>query len=177
NQKPVEEIEQPQTPEQEVEQNDNQDQTETPTEPIETPEAEDPVEPTEEVNSNLNAFEQQVVELTNQERTAHGLQALSIDESLSAVAREKSNDMARSGYFSHNSPTYGSPFDMMQQFGISYQTAGENIARGQTSPEEVVNGWMNSEGHRANILNPNFTHIGVGYIDGSNHWTQMFIGK
>lgn len=189
NEVPVEEVEEPEAPEQETEQENSEQPTETPDEPVETPETEAPIEPTptepeqetnestESVDTSLNAFERQVVELTNQERTANGLQPLSIDESLSAVAREKSNDMAVNGYFSHNSPTYGSPFDMMQQFGVSYRTAGENIAQGQRSPEEVVNAWMNSEGHRANILNPDYTHIGVGYVESGNHWTQMFIGN
>ncbi|MGP4040060.1 CAP domain-containing protein [Gracilibacillus sp. D59] len=136
-------------------------------------------EQTEESNqtSDISQFEEQVVALTNQERQKHGLPALEIDAELSKVARQKSEDMAANGYFSHNSPTYGSPFDMIQQAGISYRTAGENIAKGQRSPEEVVNAWMNSEGHRANILNENFTHIGVGYVEQGNHWTQQFIGK
>ncbi|TFJ91343.1 CAP domain-containing protein [Lentibacillus salicampi] len=128
-------------------------------------------------SQQLSEFEQQVVELTNQERTAQGLDPLKVDTELSKVAREKSRDMAANNYFSHDSPTYGSPFDMMKQYGISYQTAGENIARGQRTPEQVVNGWMNSEGHRENIMNPNFTHIGVGYVEQGNHWTQQFIGK
>ncbi len=125
----------------------------------------------------LSQFEQEVVELTNAERSKHGLQPLQADLELSKVAREKSRDMAANNYFDHNSPTYGSPFDMMQQFGVNYRTAGENIAKGQRSPQEVVNAWMNSEGHRANILNADFTHIGVGYVEQGNHWTQMFIGK
>lgn len=127
--------------------------------------------------SDINEFEEQVVALTNEERQKHGLSDLEIDTELSKVARQKSEDMATNGYFSHNSPTYGSPFDMIQQSGISYRTAGENIAKGQRSPEEVVNAWMNSDGHRANILNENFTHIGVGYVEQGNHWTQQFIGK
>ncbi|KAB8137819.1 sporulation protein [Gracilibacillus oryzae] len=127
--------------------------------------------------SELSQFEQQVVTLTNQERQKHGLAALKVDTELSKVARAKSQDMASNGYFSHNSPTYGSPFDMMKQFGINYKTAGENIAKGQQTPQEVVNAWMNSEGHRANILNANFTHIGVGFVENGNVWTQQFIGK
>jgi uncharacterized YkwD family protein len=125
----------------------------------------------------LSQFEQEVVDLTNKERAKQGLPALKIDAELSKVAREKSRDMAANGYFSHNSPTYGSPFDMMKQFGIRYSTAGENIAKGQRSPQEVVNAWMNSEGHRANIMNAKYTHIGVGYVEQGNHWTQQFIGK
>ncbi|MUK90708.1 hypothetical protein GMD78_20340 [Ornithinibacillus sp. L9] len=127
--------------------------------------------------SELSQFEQEVVELTNQEREKNGLAPLKIDTELSKVAREKSRDMAANNYFSHNSPNYGSPFDMLKSYGITYRTAGENIAKGQRSPEEVVNAWMNSEGHRANILNANFTHIGVGYVEQGNLWTQQFIGK
>ena len=99
------------------------------------------------------------------------------DWQLSRVARYKSQDMRDRGYFSHNSPTYGSPFQMMKSFGISYRTAGENIAKGYKSPAEVVVGWMNSSGHRANILNPSFTHIGVGFEKDGNYWTQMFTSK
>ncbi|SDM50226.1 CAP domain-containing protein [Sediminibacillus halophilus] len=134
-------------------------------------------EQTQNAGQELSQYEQEVVELTNQERAKQGLDPLEIDTELSKVAREKSADMARNGYFDHNSPTYGSPFDMMKQFGISYNTAGENIAKGQRTPEEVVNAWMNSEGHRKNILNGNFTHIGVGYVENGNVWTQQFIGK
>ena len=79
-------------------------------------------------------------------------------------------------YFAHQSPTYGSPFDMMKAFGISFRYAGENIAYGYKTPAEVVRGWMNSEGHRANILNASFKEIGVGYSADGNYWTQQFIG-
>ncbi|MBT2641649.1 sporulation protein [Bacillus sp. ISL-41] len=129
------------------------------------------------VSSAVSAYEQKVVELTNQERAKNGLKPLALDTELSKVAREKSRDMQNKGYFSHTSPTYGSPFDMMKKFGISYRSAGENIAMGQRTPEEVVNAWMNSSGHRANILNSSYTHIGVGHIATGNYWTQMFIGK
>ncbi|MFP3122633.1 CAP domain-containing protein [Ectobacillus funiculus] len=125
----------------------------------------------------LSAYEQKVVTLTNQERAKQGLPALQVDSALSKVAKAKSQDMYNANYFSHTSPTYGSPFDMMKQFGISYRTAGENIAMGQKTPEEVVQAWMNSAGHRANILNTTYTHIGVGYVAGKNIWTQQFISK
>lgn len=125
----------------------------------------------------LNQYEQEVVQLTNQERTKQGLKPFKVNDELSRVAREKSRDMAVNGYFSHQSPTYGSPFDMMKKWGITYRTAGENIAKGQRSPQEVVQAWMNSDGHRKNILNPNFTEIGVGYIEQGNVWTQQFIGR
>jgi uncharacterized YkwD family protein len=134
-------------------------------------------EPKQQTQSGISAFESQVIELTNVERRKNGLSNLQADSSLSNVAREKSNDMQKNNYFSHTSPTYGSPFDMMRDFNISYKTAGENIAQGQPSPQEVVQAWMNSEGHRKNILSDKFTHIGVGYQQNGHHWTQMFIGK
>ena len=129
------------------------------------------------VNSSTAAYEAEVVRLVNEERSKHGLAPLIQDWQLSRVARYKSQDMRDLGYFSHTSPTYGSPFDMMRSFGISYRTAGENIAKGYQSPEAVVRGWMNSPGHRANILNSSYTHIGVGYVASGNYWTQMFISK
>ncbi|NWK70831.1 serine protease [Bacillus paramycoides] len=146
--------------------NNNQNETQKPAEQ----------KPAEEAKS-LSEFEQRVVELTNAERTKQGLPALQIDTELSKVARIKSEDMQKNNYFDHNSPTYGSPFDMMKKFGISYKSAGENIAQGQRTPEEVVQAWMNSAGHRANILNSGFTHIGVGYVESGNYWTQQFITK
>ncbi|MDR4434286.1 CAP domain-containing protein [Bacillus tequilensis] len=127
--------------------------------------------------SSVSAYEKKVVELTNAERQKQGLKPLQIDATLSKSAHAKSQDMKDKNYFDHQSPTYGSPFDMMKSFGISYKTAGENIAKGQKTPEEVVKAWMNSEGHRKNILNPNFTHIGVGYVESGSIWTQQFIGK
>ncbi|WP_166001250.1 CAP domain-containing protein [Bacillus sp. Cs-700] len=130
-----------------------------------------------EADTGLSEFEQQVVNLTNDERAKAGLPALEVDTELSKVAQAKSEDMRDNNYFAHNSPTYGSPFDMMNQFGVDYQSAGENIAKGQQTPEEVVNAWMNSEGHRKNIMNGSFTHIGVGYVEEGNIWTQQFIGK
>lgn len=122
------------------------------------------------------SVEAEVVRLVNAERSKYGLGALTLDWELSRVARYKSQDMHDLAYFSHQSPTYGSPFDMMRSFGLSYRTAGENIARGYRTAAQVVNAWMNSSGHRANILNASFTRIGVGYVADGYHWTQMFIG-
>src|SRR5690625_2081406 len=136
--------------------------------------------PTEKETSdqgNVSEFEKRVIELTNKERAAYGLKPLQADYELGRVSKEKSRDMLNYQYFDHNSPIYGSPFDMMDAYQVNYRTAGENIAKGQVSPEEVVNAWMNSEGHRANILNGSFTHIGVGFIDNGNIWTQQFIGR
>ncbi|WP_226035070.1 SafA/ExsA family spore coat assembly protein [Aquibacillus saliphilus] len=121
--------------------------------------------------------EHQVIQLTNQERAKQGLSALKPAWQMSRVARYKSEDMRDNNYFSHTSPTYGSPFTMMKDFGISYRSAAENIAKGQRTPQEVVRAWMNSPGHRKNILNGNFTHIGVGYTKDGYYWTQMFIKK
>ena len=129
------------------------------------------------LDSSVSEYESEVVRLVNVERARYGLSPLKEDWELSRVARYKSQDMKDKSYFSHTSPTYGSPFQMMKSFGISYKSAGENIAKGYATPEAVVNGWMNSSGHRANILNKSFTHIGVGYVVGGNYWTQMFISK
>jgi len=141
-------------------------------------EPEQPSQPDNNVDdADVAAIEKQVVELTNKERANQGLPALAMDQPLMAAAREKSQDMKDHNYFSHTSPTFGSPFDRLKALGISYKSAGENIAKGQTSAAQVVQAWMNSEGHRANILNPEFTHIGVGYVKSGNIWTQQFIKK
>ncbi len=123
-----------------------------------------------------NAYEQEVVRLVNAERAKYGLAALEEDALLTRTARMKSQDMHDKGYFDHNSPTYGSPFDLMKSQGIRYRTAGENIAMGYRTPEAVVAAWMASAGHRANILNASYTKIGVGYVASGNYWTQHFMG-
>ena len=127
--------------------------------------------------SDVTSYEQEVIRLVNEIRVENGLKALTYDWELSRVARYKSQDMKDNNYFSHTSPVYGSPFQMIKNFDISFRSAGENIAKGYATPQAVVNGWMNSSGHRANILNANYTHIGVGYVSGGNYWTQMFISK
>lgn len=129
------------------------------------------------VDASVTAYEQEVIRLVNAIRAENGLKTLTYDWELARVARFKSQDMKDQGYFSHTSPTYGTPFQMIKNFGISYRSAGENIAKGYATPQAVVNGWMNSSGHRANILNSGYTHIGVGYVAGGNYWTQMFISK
>lgn len=128
-------------------------------------------------DSAVTDYEQEVIRLINEIRRENGLQPLTYDWELSRVARFKSQDMKDNQYFAHNSPVYGTPYQMMKSFGISYRSAGENIARGYATPQAVVNAWMNSSGHRANILNAGFTRIGVGYVSGGNYWTQMFISK
>ena len=127
-------------------------------------------------DSDVTDYEGEVIRLVNEIRKQNGLSVLSENWELSRVARYKSMDMREKNYFSHTSPTYGSPFEMMKSFGISYRTAGENIANGYQTPQAVVNAWMNSEGHRANILNASFKQIGVGYVADGLYWTQMFIG-
>lgn len=128
----------------------------------------------------LSAYEQRVVDLVNAERAKAGLKPLAANLQLARIARLKAEDMRDKNYFSHESPTYGSFFNMLGQFGISYRTAGENIAAGYSTPEAVVAAWMNSPGHRSNILNANFTAIGVGYASGGSYghyWVQEFIGQ
>ena len=121
-------------------------------------------------------YENEVVRLVNEIRGSYGLKPLTANWELSRVARYKSEDMSGNRYFSHTSPTYGTPFQMIRAFGLSYRSAGENIAYGYGTPAAVVNGWMNSSGHRANILNASYTQIGVGYCASGNYWTQVFIG-
>ncbi|MFD1956239.1 CAP domain-containing protein [Paenibacillus thailandensis] len=127
-----------------------------------------------ETTASKSDYAAQVVDLVNKERKAAGLPALKSDPLLTKVAVAKAKDMDVNNYFSHTSPTYGSPFDMMTEFGVKYSYAGENIASGQKTPQEVMDAWMNSEGHRKNILNPKFTKIGVGYVNGE--WVQEFTG-
>ncbi len=120
-------------------------------------------------------FVLKVLELVNIERAKAGQAPLVLDAKLSYVADEKSKDMAISNYFDHISPNYGSPFDMMKEFGVSYTAAGENIAMGYKTSEAVMEGWMNSPGHKANILSPKYGKIGIGvYFGDSMYWTQMF---
>ena len=127
-------------------------------------------------DSSVLAFENEVIRLVNEQRSTNGLKPLTANWELSRVARYKSQDMVDNRYFSHTSPTYGTPFQMIRAFGLTYRTAGENIAYGQRTPQTVVNAWMNSSGHRANILNASYTQIGVGYVSSGHYWTQMFIG-
>lgn len=119
-----------------------------------------------------------ILKLVNQERQKAGVPALKLSTKLTEVANTKAKDMADKNYFSHESPTYGSPFDMLKQFGVSFSYAGENIAAGQKTAEEVMNSWMNSSGHRQNILNKNYTELGVGFYRGGQYgteWVQLFI--
>lgn len=129
-----------------------------------------------QISDTVLNYENEVIRLVNEIRTENGLKPLTTNWELSRIARYKSEDMSDNRYFSHTSPTYGTPFQMIRAFGLSYRSAGENIAYGQRTPAAVVNAWMNSSGHRANILNASYTQIGVGYCASGNYWTQMFIG-
>ena len=125
----------------------------------------------------ISDYEKEVVRLVNIEREKRGLQKLTLNAQICKVARIKSQDMINKKYFSHTSPTYGSPFRMMESFGIRFSAAGENIAYGQKTPAEVMKTWMNSPGHRENILSKTYTQIGVGLATsktGVKYWTQLF---
>ncbi len=144
--------------------------------PDQTPDVPDDNQTAPGDEDTLSAYEAEVVRLVNDARRENGLQPLTASEELSNIARIKSQDMVDQHYFSHTSPTYGTPFQMLTSFGVTYRSAGENIAYGQRTPQEVVSTWMNSPGHRANILNASYTEIGVGYVASGNYWTQLFIG-
>lgn len=130
-------------------------------------------------SGSLTADEQQMFDLVNKARAENNLPALEVDMAVVKVARIKAQDMIDNNYFSHNSPTYGSPFDMLKSFSIHYVTAGENIAGNQTVAA-AHDALMNSPGHRANILKTDYTHIGIGIVDGGSYgkmFTQMFTSK
>ena len=132
-----------------------------------------------QTTTNMNADEKEVFNLINQQRINNGLPALKVDDEVQRVARIKAQDMVDNNYFSHTSPTYGSPFDMLKSFKISYNSAGENIA-GNSSNSGAVNAWMNSSGHKANILNSSFNYTGIGVVSSPKYgkiYVQMFIGK
>ena len=130
-------------------------------------------------SSNLTADELEVFNLINEQRNKNGLPSLKIDPEVQNVARIKAQDMVDNNYFAHESPIYGTPFNMLSNFKISYKTAGENIA-GNSNNQAAVTAWMNSSGHKANILNSSFNYTGIGVVNGSKYgkiYVQMFIGK
>lgn len=144
--------------------------------PQETPPAqENPDEDAPEESGGVQEAAEAVASLVNAARRDAGLSELELDADLCAAAQARAQEIAQS--FSHTRPDGSSCFTILEEFGISYRAAGENIAMGQRTPEEVMDGWMNSSGHRANILNGTFTSIGVGYyVDGAGaaHWVQIF---
>lgn len=130
---------------------------------------------TPDTDTEIHTFAQQVAALVNEERAKAGLEALTLDTGITSAAQVRAHEIETS--FAHTRPNGTSFSTALTEAGISYRGAGENIAWGQRTPEEVMNGWMNSEGHKANILNPSFTKIGVGYYQnasGRNYWTQLF---
>ncbi|MCR1897942.1 CAP domain-containing protein [Irregularibacter muris] len=175
--KPDPKPEQPTTPEQPNKPDPKPEQPTTP----EQPNKPDPKPPVSGgTNNTVNAEELKMLEYVNSERAKAGVAPLQMDTEVAKVAEIKSQDMVDKNYFSHTSPTYGSPFDMMKSFGIKYRTAGENIAKNSTMLK-AHQALMNSEGHRQNILNPNYTHMGIGIVQNKSTSgitvTQMFIGK
>jgi uncharacterized YkwD family protein len=129
--------------------------------------------------AGISEDEQRTLDLINKERANAGLAPLKFDMELQKVARLKAKDMVEKNYFSHQSPTYGSPFDMMRQYNISFRSAGENIA-GNRTIEGAVKAWMESSGHRKNILNANFNYTGIGVVESPRYgkiFVQMFIGR
>lgn len=120
-------------------------------------------------------FAEQVTALVNKERAKAGLGELTLDKTIEKAAFTRAKEITRS--FSHTRPDGSNFSSVLKEHGITYRGSGENIAWGQKSPEEVMKAWMNSEGHRANILNPNFKKIGVGHYQnekGTNYWAQLF---
>ncbi len=152
--------------------------------PVETPETPDktPTNPPAETpapsGTDLESMRQGVLELVNAERSKAGKSPLSLNDALCDVAQLRADEIVKS--FSHTRPNGSSCFTAIQEAGISYRALGENIAAGQNSPASVMNSWMNSDGHRANILSGDFTSIGIGYVkanSGYGHfWVQMFLG-
>lgn len=143
----------------------------------EKPSEENPSEETPETGEEetVQSEAEAVAALVNEARQSAGLTALQLDETLCAAAQARAEEIAQS--FSHTRPDGTSCFTILKEFGISYRAVGENIAKGSQTPEAVMDGWMHSEGHRANILNDAFTSIGVGYyVDGAGvaHWVQIF---
>lgn len=137
-----------------------------------------PSKPTPEA-TNLSTDEQKMVDLINAERLKNGLSSLKLDSSLAKVARTKAQDMADNSYFSHSSPTYGTPFEMLKKFGITYTAAGENIA-GNSTVEKAQTALLNSPGHRANILSKNYNTVGIGIVSDRRYgkvFVQLFIKK
>lgn len=131
------------------------------------------------VEGAQTGFESDMLKAVNAQRKKNGLSELTLNQSLCASARVRAEEISKNGCFSHTRPDGSDCFTALS--GISYSTAGENIAMGTWGyfgVDEIMNGWMNSEGHRANILNGAFTSVGFGcvVVNGNGYWVQMFIG-
>ena len=132
-----------------------------------------------DTSSTLPNTAETVLNLINEERKAQGITPLQIDDLLNSTAQAKATDMVKNNYFSHDSPTYGSPFEMMQNAGITYRTAGENIA-GNPSVENAVKSWLASESHKQNLLSNAYNYIGIGIEESPAYGyviVAMFIGR
>ena len=130
-----------------------------------------------DVKQNYNEYIVRVIELVNEERQKVGLNSLAHDEQITYAATQRSYEMVQHSYFEHARPDGRSCFTVMKEYGVLYSSAGENIAWGQNTPEYVMSCWMNSPGHKANILKSGFTKIGVGIATDGNgrlYWTQLF---
>lgn len=142
----------------------------------ETPESPDTETPDDNISeSEVHPYVTQILNLVNEERAKAGLSALTLDMNITAAANVRAKEIKQS--FSHTRPNGGSFSTALTEQGVTYRGSGENIAWGQKSPEQVMNGWMNSDGHRANILNKNYRNLGVGYYqdeNGVNYWVQLF---
>lgn len=149
--------------------------------PEPTPQPKEPAQPSNPSTKygDLSAQEKQMFDLVNADRKKNGLSELTIDYEVSRVARIKAQDMADNDYFSHTSPTYGSPFEMLKKFGVSYSAAGENIA-GNNTVQNAETAFMNSPGHRANILSSRYTAVGIGIVNDDRYgliFVQMFVNR
>ena len=132
-----------------------------------------------DTSSTLPNTAETVLNLINEERKAQGITPLQIDDLLNSTAQAKATDMVKNNYFSHESPTYGSPFEMMQNAGITYRTAGENIA-GNPSVENAIKSWLASESHKQNLLSNAYNYIGIGIEESPAYGyviVAMFIGR
>ena len=141
----------------------------------EVPETPDTPETDPSQDETALSYAEQVVKLVNEERAKAGLSELTMDTNLTAAANTRAKEIKE--VFSHTRPDGSSFSTVLKEHGVTYRGSGENIAWGQKTPKQVMNGWMNSDGHRANILNKNFKNIGIGYYqdeNGTNHWVQLF---
>lgn len=133
-----------------------------------------------ENNEDQNALELQVVDLVNKQRALAELEPLSYSQDISDIAYLKAKDISDNNYFDHTSPTYGTVPEMFAKYNINYYALGENIGQGYKTPEDAVNAWMSSPGHKDNILSAKYTEIGIGiYKDdkGVITWVQMFLKR
>ncbi|MEU8828186.1 CAP domain-containing protein [Streptomyces sp. NPDC048636] len=133
-----------------------------------------PASTTATKDSGSSSLQDQIVALVNKERAKVGCKSVNVDTKLTKAAQAHSEDMAKHNDMSHTGSDGSSPDDRIERAGYSWSAYGENVAYGYSSPESVMEGWMNSSGHRANILNCDFKEIGVGHAQPGHYWTQDF---